>query len=873
VLVTLLLFGLAAGSSARGQEASFGGGPVRLAVEVGWDGKAMPGHTTPAVVTLENRTSRDLAGVVEAVNYYKEVPPPPPGSPPGTKPGPARYRPASAYGERVSLPAGSRKEVVLWFRLESPDKMLFRFRSGEKILALCETSLPAAGLLSGGPLPQAVGVLGPIPPALEKTRVLAPDGVPRVPMVIPLTGGPFPETGEDLDAFRTILVAGGEADNLSQRQRQALAEWVEQGGNLVLAGGLGLASSLGALPEGLVEVEGRGLVTCRDWQAAAAWLGVATPPPVAAVVARLAGAGSDWGPDQAPLARKVKLGFGEITVLTFDPNSPPWNAGDLGQVLWRRLLVPAFDPSQSWGPSPGASLAASLAGYTGQLPEDAFPDWRVAGIYLLVFLVLAGPATYFILRWHRRPEYAWVVVPALALAFAGAVYLYVLQTGRNVLVNAVQTVEVGPGARPYVCTGLGFFAATRPEFTAVLADPGQRVQVQLGGYGGPPRPENQKQDPPYSIVRGGDLEITFRHVSQWGMRSLGFRQEAGPEVAGLKAELRVKGARLAVRVVNGSRLHLDHVTLLFGRDYAVLGKLAPGEEGVVELEISPPPNPNQPGYRPPYPESWRIFLLPGGTGAGPSGPAVISSGGSAGPTAQAQLGPVPPALPPDFYQGPPRPLTVEEQRRVVLLDHWTGQQQRGPMMEMMGWPLAAVGWSRDPAAPVGVKGLRAEPHYLTMVVLRPQLVLSPGSFTLPEGLVIPEVVQADVKSMFGWNNLQGLNGGSVTFAFRPQLEAGARVEEITVYLPYYPVQAPTGGPGPGGGPSPNPAPVEPGALEIYNPVTGAWEELASQERFVLPGTYAAAGGEVQLRVNGFDEKSGRQFYFLPPRVGYRGVAK
>jgi hypothetical protein len=870
ILLVLLLLGPVAGP-AWGQEATVAEG-VGLAVQVGWDGKAMPGQTTPAVVTLENRTSRDLAGVAEVVSYYKEVPPPPPGSPPGTKPGPARYRPASVYGERVSLPAGSRKEVVLWFRLESPDKMLFRFRSGEEVLAGHETSLPGAGLLSGGPLPQAVGVLGPIPPALEKTRILAPDGVPRVPLIIPLTAGLFPEAGEDLDAFRTILVAGGEAANLSRRQRQALAEWVEQGGHLVLAGGLALAASLEALPEGTAEVEGQGLVTRRDWQAAAAWLGVAPPPPGAAVVARLAGAGSDWGPNPAPLARKIKLGLGEVTVLAFDPNGPPWDAGDLGQALWKRLLVPASDPSQVWGPPPGAFLPANLAGYTGHLPEDAFPDWRVAGVYLLVFLALAGPATYFLLRRRRRPEYAWIAVPALAVAFAGAVYLYMLQAGRNVLINAVQTVQVGPGARPQVYTGLGFFAPTQPRFTAVLADPGHPVQVQLGGYDGA-LPGSQEQNPPYSLIRGGDLEITFSRASQWAMRSLAFRQEAGPELAGLTAELRAEGARVKARVVNGSRLHLDHVTLLFGRDYAVLGELAPGEEGAVELEITPPPNPNQPSYGPPYPESWRIFLWPGGTAAAPAGAASAARMG-AGQTQQAQPGAIPAASPPDSYQGPSRPLTVEEHRRATMLDNWRNQQQRGPMMEMMGWPLAVVAWSRDPAAPVGVKGLRADPHYLTMVVLRPQLVPSSGPFNLPEGLVSPEVVQAYVKSMFGWNNLQGLDGGSVTFAFRPQLAAGAEVEEITVHLPYYPKQAPPGVPqGSSWPPSSNPAPVEPGALEIYNPVSGAWEQLAGRERFTLPGSYATAGGEVQLRVNGFEENSGRQFYFLPPRVGYRGVVK
>jgi hypothetical protein len=115
------------------------------------------------------------------------------------------------------------------------------------------------------------------------------------------------------------------------------------------------------------------------------------------------------------------------------------------------------------------------------------------GLFLGIFVLLAGPLTYWIFKKRQRPEYTWVAVPALALLFSGIAYFYMLQTGRNVIVNVVQAVgemagEGAAGEKPLL-TAVGFFAPTRPVFTAALADPGRPVRVQFAG-GLPPELRN-----------------------------------------------------------------------------------------------------------------------------------------------------------------------------------------------------------------------------------------------------------------------------------------------------------------------------------------------------------------------------------------------
>ncbi|MDQ0286724.1 hypothetical protein J2Z49_001841 [Desulfofundulus luciae] len=853
ILTLVMLFCFSRVVFAAPPAATARSGPVKMNVEPGWRGQVVPGSTGPAVVTLKNTSGRDISGVVEVINHYKHQPPPPPGSPPGTKPGPPIFIPASAFGEKVSLPAGAEKRVVLWFPWHGPgDKMIFRFLEGQKVLGSVEMNVPGSAGMISGPTAGAVGVLGQVPPALEKVRLTMPDGVPRAPRLIPLTADLFPRHGEDLNAFATIFVTGSGAGTLTEEQRRALAEWVELGGHLVLAGGLEVNETLAALPAGVTTISSRGITGRNNWQPAVAWLQQPAPGVAVAPAARLSGKGTWWGPAESPLGLQEDYGSGRITVLTFDPNQEPFNHGALGRALWERLLMVRGREEYRFSPSFPMARLGNISYLPNNLPQTAFPRWWMVGIYLLSFVVVAGPLTYLLLRRLKRPEFTWLAVPLLAVVFTGGLYLYMLWAGTSVLVNTVQVADAATGDRVQGCTAVGFFAPTRPTFTATLAGPDRPVQVQTFGerpweiYGPP-------AEPPYTIVRGNDLEVRFSDASQWTMRTLAFRQDMAEAVAGLTAKLRVEGSRLTGTVKNGTALHLDHVTLLLGDDYRGLGDLAPGKEVAVDMPIPVPPAYNPQGMPRPNLPTWQIFLQPGGrsdkskAGAPPGG-----------------------HYPPD-YQPSPRPLTVEEQRRAMMLDQWLGMYRYGPV-ENVSQPLTLVAWTHDPLQDVEVKNLRAKTHYLSMIFLHPELAIPRGAFDLPAGLVVPQPVDMQVRGISGHNNLIGLDGGSITYAFRPGLPAGAKVEEVTVELPFFPTRSTPGMPkGAVGPPSSHPEDVAPGALEVYHPGRGRWEPLAGAKSFTLPGEYARPGGEVLLRVNGESFSSGRGFYFLPPTVAYRGV--
>lgn len=809
--------------------------PVQIKVELGWQGKVVPGRYAPAVVNMKNTGKNDLSGTIETISYQSYTLPAQPGATPGTKQ-PSKYFPSSAYGEMVSLPAGAEKTVMLWFPADGPNSRTdFVFKAGSQEVARVSQKSTAA--VVNGPMPGAVGVLGQIPAALERVRVTMPDGVPRSPMVLELTAELFPRRGDELNAFNQILVTAKGALSLSDEQRSALVEWVKSGGQLVLSGGLEINESLSVLPDNIIDINVKQIEPQSGWQAAAQWLN-SSEPGAAAPAAILSGHGTPWGPKEKPLGLQYVLGDGGITVFTFDPNQLPWQAGAMGNALWQKFLTPT-DQEKYYNTGNDYKLS-SLVGNTNNMPVNAFPGWRPVGLYLLAFLLLAGPGVFFVLRRMRRPEYTWVAVPLLAVLFAGAVYGYMLQSGGKVLVNVVQVLDSRDGTSPAGYTAVGYFAPTVPVFDAVMKDSDRSVMVQPMG-GRPPDMMNEDEDPPYSVIRGSDLMVRFSDASQWNLRAISFRDDQAAAIAkGLSATVEVDGNKLVGKIKNDTGLKLDHAAFFYGSDYRVVGDLQPGDEAGVEMKVTAPQYNPQGNPGPSYPSSWQVFMYPDGPPQPPQ-----------------------PGMP---SPAPDRQMTVEEQRRANLMENWMGNVMRNGPMET-GWPLTVLAWSDSPAGDPGLKGISRAPFYLTMFVLRPEIEIPAGSFNIPAGLVVPEVIDSQVRGWSGYNNLMGLEGGSISFMFKPQFGSQTSVKEVTVHMVYLPVQGSSKGMGP---PAPKPTSIPDGVLEIYHPGHEAWQTLSGSDTFTLTGDYALPDGEITLRVTGGDPGKGTGFYMLPPTVAYGG---
>ena len=125
------------------------------------------------------------------------------------------------------------------------------------------------------------------------------------------------------------------------------------------------------------------------------------------------------GTRDAPLIVERRFGAGYILVLTFDLNQP--NLQDWSE--WPHLAGYLLENGQSLPPLGYIATARTAA---SQFPELEAPSFIGIGFFLLVCVVVIGPANYLYLKSKNRKEWTLITVPALSIFFAVLSYFWTI---------------------------------------------------------------------------------------------------------------------------------------------------------------------------------------------------------------------------------------------------------------------------------------------------------------------------------------------------------------------------------------------------------------------------------------------------------------
>jgi hypothetical protein len=499
------------------REAAAGPPAISIAVSNIYDITVPTGTWVPLAISVTNRKASDVQGVVvlsvptspfpNVQNCYSN----------GTSfvcstsgfGQPSSYStniplPAVTYEIPLSLAAGTEKELITYVLAESTyGNAVVRLRgSSGDLLATASTKLPVA---YGTPQP-AVLVVTNNPSGLSvMANLLTPTGShPQIQYVLP---DDLPGSAAALGAFSAIAIDEADTSVLSPAQASALEGYVDAGGTLVVAGGLGWSADTAGLPVGLLPVAVEGIGPPMALPALANLVGTPSPSGQADVdILRLStGSSATMSEERTPLAVQASRGAGQVTFSAFDPAAAPLASWPGTPAVLSRLfasayqevyyglpssfgggLVPANLTAQNMGTASMTNLAADgggsallspaaarqgLLGYLEDLPSASPPSAYVLGLLLLGYVFLVGPFSFWALTRLGRRELAWVVVPCLAVA--GGLVLYVTGAGtkQGPVTDEVRVAQLTPGSHLAQVLSLG----------AVYLPMGGSHEMQLGG--------------------------------------------------------------------------------------------------------------------------------------------------------------------------------------------------------------------------------------------------------------------------------------------------------------------------------------------------------------------------------------------------------
>ena len=755
---------------------------ITFTVRAGYDGYYKDGQWVPIRVTIAN-DGPDVSGTLQALLPHNNA--------------------QALYTRPVDLPTQSRREFFFYVPPEGYFNSPLRvdFVAGSRILASANARLTQATATD-----YLYGILASSPSAFNAMANIRPlNGQGYMAQLEPADLPPLAAAWKALDL---LIISGVDTGTLSAEQRQALEDWVQQGGRLMVVGGpewQKTSAGLGAL----LPVAASGTQSVADLSPLGSFASAIAPdgPALAATGQLSADAITLVTTGDVPAVVYRHLGFGLVAWLAFDPALAPLKGWDGMTGIFQELLtLPQDHPNWAngifnWSAANEASKA---------VPGLAVPTaWHICG-FLAVYVIVVGPLNFLILRRLKRRTWAWATIPALVLVFSGAAYFtgYGL-LGTQAILNRLAIVEVWPGSeRAHAEQIIGLFSPQRTTYQ-VTFEPG--ILARPIPYGG-----GLPSLAPVVVEQSDRTRLPAVHTEIGEVQPFVAQGQVPAPRFNANLTLRFSNvgaggmATLDGSVTNESNLALSDAVLLAPGGVQHVGTVTPGQTVNVPALILADPKalPAKPGtIAPPLAAPMHVVI--------PASPGTDST----------------------YYDilGFNYPFNEEQYRRSTLLSSVLDQYGYGAGTR--GYGVYLVGWTST--APLGAKvsvPFRTLDMSLYLIALPYTIDAGQGRLILPPGLLTWSALDSNQSNYTPYDAYLDPNS-SLGFEFSPGLPVSfASVQALTLHLRSN---------GPGG-------PANTVRVELYDFTENTWAEqpglVWGDNAITAPARYVGPKQSIELRI-------------------------
>lgn len=530
------------------QEKTIGGDRFTLDLQVGFDNAYIVEKVTPLTATLTNQ-GEAFKGEFQVKVYTYE----------NTDSGYQKY---ALYGQKLELPEGAAKQVSMELALNTVRRNMEVMLVDEGGNVVFQKKVPVDAL---SPETVAVGVLSEQP---AQVQYLAGMNLSEKNSVFFLDRETFPASENVMDNFAVLIIDDFDTATLGDAQKKALKNWVDNGGLLVLGTGVQAQKVLSGLD--FVDVSLNGTQSVSGISAPdGTSLSLSAPLTVAGLSAEKSAV--KWEANGTPLTSLMPYGGGYVLINHFALGLAPFaNMPQQTDVL-KGLCSGLYDAE---GENAGAEIANQLRYAANSFPSVTGNSIVVIFLAVGIYIVLAGPAMYLVLKKKDRRELGWITIPVLSVVFLGVVFILAgKSTYHNGLINTRAIVEMEEGSS--IGEARIAMAAKVPgngdvTLKSELPIPVQ-PQVDYSWYDG-----NKTEEMDYKVTIGDGTDITFYDNMAWetNYASASTTLELGGSVT---SHVEFDGEKVVGTVTNGTSVNFMDAYVKLDYVYIPLGELPAGE--------------------------------------------------------------------------------------------------------------------------------------------------------------------------------------------------------------------------------------------------------------------------------------------------------
>lgn len=370
--------------------------------------------------------------------------------------------------------------ILIGVLSEDPDA--FAFLNGNTVPVLSDAGMDEKIklMIAAGQMPQGVTAQEMVQGNVYQKRQA---------VAVPLNRFTFPEKSEVIDGFDFILINQYDTALLSDTQVSVLESWVNSGGVLLLGTGInwervyhGLSENLKpftiydttdvACDSALESFTGRHssdmVLKLAKGDPGFEYIPVADVKTDPGVPTRFFDKDIIAGDAENPLVLKYRKDMGNIFVFTFDIGAEPFFSW-LAKVNFFENVFKYIDNLTVRFYERGSGYYISRNNYNynskdlqylaTEFPSDKKPPFLGMLIAIFIYIIIAGPVLYIILKCFDKRDLAWVLIPALSIVFLVGMYLFGFKTRyHSAVVNTASLIEVsGTGNEAMVSSTIAVF--------------------------------------------------------------------------------------------------------------------------------------------------------------------------------------------------------------------------------------------------------------------------------------------------------------------------------------------------------------------------------------------------------------------------------
>ncbi|NMO95804.1 DUF7408 domain-containing protein [Paenibacillus lemnae] len=477
----------------------------------------------------------------------------------------------ASYVQRVDLPKDTEKEVTIGIPGNSYNKdnneISFyedSYRKGKPVPFVGGKKYVSKSAVSSG----MVGVLSDDPDTMNFLSTL--NGKGSNLLKIPLRAENMYDDAMLMDGLDVLVINNFASDTLSQPQQDAVKSWVRSGGTLVLAGGAGYSktaapfadiaplqsngtSEVTEMPE-LEKLGGKALNLDGNFT-------ISTGTPAEGTVV-------ESMTSDAPLFAYRKADLGKVWYAAYDVSMEPVNSWAGHPAAWASLLRNEL-PMTNNGYY-GGSMMDSLSYALDYFPSIKMPSFPMLLWMLIIYAVVAAPLLYFILKKADKREWAWFLIPLIAVVASAAVYVVGSADKTKEMAHTLNVIELDGEGKGMTSSASAFFTPRSGDYELEFPENTYlKTYRNNGGFGG-----GLSENKSFIRMDNGQTSLELRDMPQWSLAKVSadnpLPQERGQ--LAVVVDLNDKG-EVVGKVRNETLNDLKQVVLVVGGRAFLLGDI------------------------------------------------------------------------------------------------------------------------------------------------------------------------------------------------------------------------------------------------------------------------------------------------------------